>query len=179
MLRDRNRTQTRIKSLLAFHHIPWLRAEAPGFWSKQHRETLRQMPLPEPLRPCLNALLDLLEQLDVQIRQLNRQIVALSQTELYHDRCARLRHIPGVELLTAITFLTEAFRPADFPTAEAFACHVGFTPFEWFRCQSPPPRPHHALGTVGPSANTDRSHVELGAEGCAGGGLLSADQRRE
>ena len=30
-----------------------------------------------------------------------------------------------------MTFLTEAFRPADFPTAEAFACHVGFTPCEW------------------------------------------------
>ena len=60
MLRDRNRTQTRIKSLLAFHSIAWSRAEAPGFWSKQHRATLRQMPLPEPLRPCLDALLDLL-----------------------------------------------------------------------------------------------------------------------
>jgi transposase len=42
-----------------------------------------------------------------------------------------LRHIPGVGLLTAMAFLLELFRPEDFATAEALACHVGFTCCEW------------------------------------------------
>jgi transposase len=128
MVRDKTRTQNRIKALLAFHHVPWPGA---GHWSLLERQALRQMELPEPLRACLDALLDTLDALSEHIQDFNRRIVALSRTDLYHDRCARLRTISGVGLLTAMALLLEVFRPEEFASAEALACHVGLTTCEW------------------------------------------------
>jgi transposase len=106
--------------------------EAGSHWSKARRQALREMTLPSPhLRVCLNALLVTLEGLYLQIRNLDRELVTLSQTDRYRDRCARLRQLPGVGLLTAMAFLLEVFRPEEFETAEALACHVGFTTCEW------------------------------------------------
>jgi transposase len=130
MVRGKTRTQNQIKALLAFHHVAWPSDQA-GHWSKAQRQALREMTLSDPIRICLNALLVMLEALCVQLRTLDRELVALSQTDRYHDRCARLRQLPGVGLLTAMAFLLEVFRPEDFKSAEALACHVGFTTCEW------------------------------------------------
>jgi len=135
MVRDKTRTQNRIKALLAFHHLAWPRSESSGYWSQADRHALRQMTLPDRLRTCLDALLETLEGLDAQIGSFNHQIVALSGTEAYHDRCALLRQLPGVGLLTAMAFLLEVFRPEEFLTAEALACHVGLTCCEWSSAQ--------------------------------------------
>jgi transposase len=135
MVRDKTRTQNRIKALLAFHHWAWPRSESSAYWSQADRQALREMTLPDPLRACLDALLDNLEGLYAQIRNFNHQIVALSRTEAYHDRCARLRQLAGVGLLTAMAFLLEVFRPEKFLTAEALACHVGLTCCEWSSAQ--------------------------------------------
>jgi transposase len=125
LVRDKTRTQNRIKALLAFHHVDW-----PGtnHWSRRDRQVLRQMTLPESLRACLDAHLDTLEALSERIQDFNRRLVALSRTAAYHDRCARLCTLPGVGLLTAMAFLLEVFRPEDFATANALACHVGLPP---------------------------------------------------
>jgi transposase len=135
MVCDKTRTQNRIKALLAFHHVAWPLAESSGHWSKIEQQALRQMTLPDSLRACLNALLDMLDGLNAKIQSFNRQIVALSQTEAYRDRCASLRHLPGVGLLTAMAFLLEVFRPEEFATAEALACHVGLTCCQWSSAQ--------------------------------------------
>jgi transposase len=135
LVRDRTRTQNRIKALLAFHHATWPTAEIRGHWSIAERNALRRMELPAPLRVCLDTHLDALEALCTQIRSFDRQLIALSQTEPYHDRCARLRQLPGVGLLTAMAFLLEVFRPEEFLTAEALACHVGLTCCEWSSAQ--------------------------------------------
>ena len=86
MVRDKTRTQNRIKALLAFHHLAWPRSESSGYWSQADRHALRQRTLPDPLRICLDALLETLEGLDARIGSFNHQIVALSQTEAYHNR---------------------------------------------------------------------------------------------
>ncbi len=52
LLRDRTRTQNRIKAFLAFHHCAVVR---PHHWSRAEKETLRQALLPEVLRTCLTS----------------------------------------------------------------------------------------------------------------------------
>ncbi len=128
LLRDRTRTQNRIKAFLAFHHCAVVR---PHHWSRAEKETLRQALLPEVLRTCLDIQLETLERLNTQIRALDRELVCLSREDRYHDRCALLRTIPGVGHLTAMAFLLEVFRPEEFETAEALACHVGLTCCKW------------------------------------------------
>ncbi|MBU0691890.1 IS110 family transposase [bacterium] len=131
LVRDKTRIQNRIKALLAFHHLAWPSDRRTGPWSQATLRSLRALELPEPLRVCLTAQLDALDGLYCQIRILDQQIVALSRGEASHDRCALLRHIPGVGRLTAMAFLLEIFRPHEFETAEALAAHVGFTCCEW------------------------------------------------
>jgi transposase len=128
IVRDHTRTQNRIKALLAFHHLETLR---PSHWSLAERAALRQAPLPDVLRAALDTQLETLDRLEIQLRGLNRRLVALSREDRFHDRCATLREISGVGPLTAMAFLLEIFRPEDFKTAEALACHVGLTCCEW------------------------------------------------
>ncbi|RPJ31650.1 MAG: IS110 family transposase [Planctomycetaceae bacterium] len=128
VVRDHTRTQNRIKALLAFHHREALK---PHPWTVAEKDALRKASLPAAVRAALDVHLDTLERLEIQLRGLNRQLVALSREDRFHDRCALLREIPGVGPLTAMAFLLEVFRPEDFPTAEALACHVGLTCCEW------------------------------------------------
>ena len=128
VVRDHTRTQNRIKALLAFHYLDALK---PRLWTVAEKAALRHAALPDALRAALDVHLDTLERLEIQLRGLNRQLVSLSREDRFHDRCALLRDIPGVGPLTAMAFLLEVFRPEDFKTAEALACHVGFTCCEW------------------------------------------------
>jgi transposase len=128
LVRDGTRTRNRIKALLAFHHLDAVR---PQHWNRVERQALRQAVLPETLRSTLDVHLAALEQIAQQIRTLDRQLIALSREARFHDRCALLREIPGVGHLTAMAFLLEVFRPEEFHSAEALACHVGFTCCEW------------------------------------------------
>jgi transposase len=128
VVRDHTRTQNRIKALLAFHHRETLK---PCQWTAAEKAALRQASLPDAVRAALDVHLDTLERLEIQLRGLNRQLVALSREDRFHDRCALVRELPGVGPLTAMAFLLEVFRPEDFKTAEALACHVGLTCCEW------------------------------------------------
>jgi transposase len=134
LVRDKTRTMNRIKSFMAFHRLPWPTGKTA--WSQATRQLLRGLPLPDPaLRISLDVLLNELAFLKDQIRTLDQQIVAVSQSDRYHDRCARLRQLSGVGWLCAMAFLTEVFRPEEFETAEALAAHIGFTPCQWSSAQ--------------------------------------------
>ncbi len=143
LLRDRTRTQNRIKAFLAFHHCAVVR---PDHWSRAEKETLRQALLPEVLRTCLDIQLEMLERLNTQIRALDRELACLSREDRYHDRCALLRTIPGVGHLTAMAFLLEVFRPEEFEIAEALACHVEPHLLRVVERQPPAARTYHPLG---------------------------------
>lgn len=132
LLQAKVRVQLQIKAFLTFHQVRWP-AEIKADWSQTFRQWLHRRPGRSPeLNECLQLYLDQLEQVELLLKRVNQQIKALSQTERYREACQRLtRHVDGVGPLTAMTFLCEVFRPADFKTAEALAAHLGLTPCEY------------------------------------------------
>ncbi len=132
LLQNKVRVQLQIKAFLVFHQVRWP-AGVPANWSLAFREWLHNHPCrSRELNECLQLELDQLRYVEQLIKRVNQQIKALSRTERYRAACRRLTlQVDGVGPLTAMTFLCEVFRPADFPTAEALAAHVGLTPCEY------------------------------------------------
>jgi len=132
MMKDKVRTLQRLKAFLVYHHVekPASLKRAAG---AAYLGWLRRRPCPrDELNACLQVYLDELDKVTALIQTLNEKIQALSQTERYRPACQRLtEQVPGVGPLTAMTFLCEVFRPEEFPTAEALACHLGLTPCEY------------------------------------------------
>ena len=74
------------------------------------------------------TLLRQLSFLKSEARQLDREISVLSAEPRYHDQCERLMRIPGVGLLTAMTFLTEIGDVLRFSNRRQIGAFLGLVP---------------------------------------------------
>jgi transposase len=129
--KDRARTKDRIGKLLLFHSLAPPEDVGP-WWSTSGMVWLRDVEFSSmPLRLSVDSLLSELDHLDHLVRQVERGMRQLSRAEPYRDAATRLQSIPGVGLVTAMTFLTEVFRAEEFSNARQLAAHVGLTPSEW------------------------------------------------
>jgi|GEM_PF-5776828 len=69
------------------------------------------------LRCCLDILIADEKHARNQIIKLNGEIKLLSSEERFRKKIACLRSVPGVGILTAITFMTELVNPGRFDDA--------------------------------------------------------------
>jgi transposase len=124
---DAKRAKHRIKSLLLQHGL----AEPAGLehWSRAAIEALRQLPLREGVRFTLDGLLSDLRHAQEQVDQAKAQLAKLAESERHATAVSLLRKVPGVGLLTAMTFRTEVLRPERFQTAEQLASFCGLAPW--------------------------------------------------
>lgn len=76
----------------------------------------------------MTTLLRQLAFLETEARQLRREIAILSKEERYHDQCERLLRIPGVGLITAMTFLTEIGDVMRFENRRQVGSFMGLVP---------------------------------------------------
>ena len=131
-IKDQKRIKQRIKSFLCYYQIR-KPSDIGKCWEKKHIEWLRTYIFHHSAqRDCLDLLLDELEFTGKQIARLDRKIEELSKSEKYAAKCEKLcRQLDGVGILTAMTFLTEIFRPEDFKTPAALSSHIGLTPSEY------------------------------------------------
>lgn len=99
-------------------------------WTKQFQRWLAEQVtlLPGVVAPVLSGLLARLEATRQQILLLDRQLRKLALTERYRAPCEALRKLPGVGLLTALTFLTEMGDLNRFPNRRTVAAYLGLTP---------------------------------------------------
>jgi len=94
--------------------VTWLRATADE--------------MADVVRPVLQALIDRFETLRQEITDLDRHLRHLSKTDRYRAACTKLRELPGVGLLTAMTFLTEMGDMSRFSNRRQVAAYLGLCP---------------------------------------------------
>ena len=130
LVNDRKRVQNRIKSNLCFHgeKLP----SDQGFWSRAFLSELSQLSESDArFGLSLQLALEQLRFLNTQILRLTRQIRELAKSELHQLNVRFLRSIPGVGLLTAMTFLLELEDLQRFIKSDQLAAYVGLTPSQF------------------------------------------------
>ncbi len=103
-----------------------------AYWSRWLLSDLKSMRFPSPqYQEAFQMLVDDYVSIRNQIRQLDRLLVELAESDRYRDRIALLRTIPGFGRLAALSFLVEVGDIRRFPSAEKFASYLGLTPSEF------------------------------------------------
>lgn len=120
------KTKQRIKSFLLFHGIE----EPQGLtkWSKKAQQELLSLPLNLDLRFTLRFLVRELAHQEGFLKRITIQLERLAKTEKHDRTMENLQSIPGVGLLTAITFHLEVFRPSRFKSSEQLTSYLGLAP---------------------------------------------------
>jgi transposase len=108
-------------------------AKPAGFgssWSKRFVAWLRQVAqsLDAAVAPVLESLIARYELQVAERARLDQAIRKLSQTERYRVACRELRRLPGVGLLSAMTFLTEMGDLHRFHNRQEIAAYLGLCP---------------------------------------------------
>jgi transposase len=130
LVRDRVRTQNRIKAELRFYGVPLPAAKAA--WSRQYVENLKRLKFIS--RWMTESFKYLLEQYDFLTEQVNKQtrlLKKLAETEEYRERIRILTSIPCGGLIAAMEMLLELQDVARFRRAEQLAAYVGLTPSQY------------------------------------------------
>lgn len=130
LTREIARNKNRVKSFLYYHGItiPAQFAERP-YWSKRFTVWLQEVALPtKSARKTLSSIIEIVIFLrDLQYRTL-KDIKELSRTQGYRDNVGLLISVPGIGLITAMTFLTEIEDISRFATLDRLCSFVGLVP---------------------------------------------------
>lgn len=126
---DVTRIKLQILSLLKRYDISkpsWYTSQ----WSKKFVHWLRQIAAQRDpvVATVLESLIDRFELYHAERNKLDRAIEKLSQTQRYCAACEELRRLPGVGLLTAMTFLTEMGDLERFHNRREVAAYLGLCP---------------------------------------------------
>ena len=133
LVRDRVRTQSRIKAELRFYGI---RLEEPrGRWTQIYFETLRGIRFGNRwMQESFNRLLEQYEFLSAQIDKQTQLLRELSETALYRERVEILQSIPGIGLISAMEILLELQDVSRFRTGRTTGGLRGFNPVPILQC---------------------------------------------
>src|SRR5512135_2897064 len=104
LVRDRVRTQSRIKAELRFYGIHL--EEPRGGWTRMYVESLRIINFGNRwMQESFNRLLEQYEFLSMQIDKQTKLLRELAETALYQKRVEILQSIPGIGLISAMELL--------------------------------------------------------------------------
>jgi transposase len=126
---DITRIKLQILSLLKRYEIAkprWYTSQ----WSKRMVKWLRERAaeMDPVVGTVLESLIDRYELFHSERKKLDKAIQALSKTERYRAACEEVRKLPGVGLLTAMTFLTEMGDLERFHNRREVAAYLGLCP---------------------------------------------------
>jgi len=130
LIRDRVRTQNRIKAELRFYGIE---LPAPtGQWSKAYFENLQQLRFGSRwMQESFNRLLEEYQFLTQQIEEQTKVLRALAETPAYEERMKILRSTPGIGLISAMEYLLELQDVERFRRGNQLPAYVGLTPSQY------------------------------------------------
>lgn len=99
-------------------------------WTKRFVKWLQDLAetMDKTVTPVLLALVTRCETLRLQVVDFEKHIRSLSQTTRYKVACENLRKLPGVGLITAMTFLTEMGDLMRFSNRRQVAAYLGVCP---------------------------------------------------
>ena len=130
LVRDRVRTQSRIKAELRFYGIPL--EEPRGRWTQPYLANLRRLNFGNRwMQESFNCLLEQYAFLSAQIDKQTQLLRELSETDLYRERVEILQSIPGIGVISAMELLLELQDVSRFRRAEQLAAYVGLTPSQY------------------------------------------------
>lgn len=124
------RNKVRVKSFLYFNGIviPTQFCKTTN-WSRRFITWLETLDLPTTSsKATLDTIIELVLFLRTKHLEVLRQIKVLSQQEPYKTNVALLISIPGIGLITAMTFLTEIQDISRFKTLDKLCAYIGLVP---------------------------------------------------
>ena len=130
LMSDVKRTKCRIRHFLHCHGviIPY---DFRRYWSKAFFKWLKE-DCKDLLGPCSHpALMSLVGELEAQkknLKEVERRILVLMQTDKYAENFKLIRTAPGVGIITAYTILLECGDLSGFSSADKFCAFVGLIP---------------------------------------------------
>jgi transposase len=133
ILRTRNNAVRRlrsvkqqIKAFVLFHGLP--EPKELRYWSRAGIEALRRLELSEPVRWSLDELLADFEHFQKRVKSGTPALRGLARSSRYLDTVRRLCTVPGVGVITAMTFLLELPHLDRFATGRQLARILGLSP---------------------------------------------------
>jgi transposase len=128
-VRKQTRCKTQIRFMLYLSGIPLPAIVARKSWSHASIDALGSLQLSTPSGTvALQALVAELRHLRAQVASLTKQIQALSKEGPLLGHVQRLRTLPGIGILSAMTLLTEIIDIHRFRTNEKLASYAGLVP---------------------------------------------------
>jgi len=127
-VKERKRAQVRIRSLLQEHGQL---GPLPLQGWRVYSQWLATLDLPAPVRPCVEAHLQLRATADLQARRLQGALRALAGSEPYRDLVRELCTQSGVGMYSAIRLVLELGAIDRFPTTDSLPHYVGLTPSQY------------------------------------------------
>lgn len=132
MMKDLSRTKNRVKSLLDQFGIELPRhfcSATSRHWSKAYLDWLKKLTVGESsLKKVFDNYLLIGQAQREQLLLLNKGVRDLSQTDSYRDNCQLLQSVPGIGILTAMTFLTQLNDIKRFKCLDDLCSFVGLIP---------------------------------------------------
>lgn len=124
------RNKNRVKSFLYYHGISITEQFVDKkYWSKRFTGWLQELELPsESARITLTEIVEVVEFLRKKQYQILKKIKELSQTKSYRKNTGLLISVPGIGLITAMSFLTEIEDISRFKSLDKFCSFVGLVP---------------------------------------------------
>jgi transposase len=130
LVRDRTRTQSRIKAELRLYGIDL--TSPYGRWTKTYLANLGRIRFRNRfMQESFNRLLEQYYFLDEQITKQTELLRELSETKLYRERVEILTTIPGIGMIAAMELLLELQDITRFQRADQLAAYVGLTPSQY------------------------------------------------
>jgi transposase len=115
-----------MKSILCFYGINIPDELANSHWSRRFINWIESVRMERASgNLALKVHLSELTHIRQVIAELNRAIRALANTDDYRNNVRRLKTVPGVNTLTAMTLLTELYDISRFKTLDNLCSYVG------------------------------------------------------
>lgn len=131
LVKRRVQLQHQISSDLRFYGLE-SQVTFRATWSRWLIADLKALQFPnEYYRAAFHMMISEFETIQQEIRQINRFLIEIAESDKYRDQVKLLRTIPGIGLLSALIFLVEIGDIRRFSSAEKFASYLGLTPSEY------------------------------------------------
>ena len=131
LIKDLTRIKHRIKSFLYYYgfSVEEVFPQSQSHWSNRFISWLEGLELSgESGKQSLQALIDEFKHLRISTLEITRQIRHLAQSDTYSDKVDLLRTVPGIGLITAMTFLTELETINRFSSLDKLCSYIGLVP---------------------------------------------------
>ena len=128
-IKKRTAVKNKIKHFLYFNNINIPIEYSGSKWGKDFIAWLQQIEFQtEPSTFCLEMYIDLLTNLEIQIKKCAEKINHLAKQECIIKKLSLLKSIPGIGTLASLTLLAEIDEIKRFKTLDKLSSYVGLVP---------------------------------------------------